>query len=74
MSLIRTVRLKDQDAKLPMPGAPGSFAPQGPFEVNIMDPLWSTCLADGSVVVDEPSPEPEAPEPAKTAAKKPAEG
>lgn len=69
MSLTRTVRLKDQDAKLPMPGAPGSFAPQGPFDVNIMDPLWSTCLADGSVVPDEPEPAS-----AKSAAKKPAEG
>ncbi len=74
MSLIRRVRLKDQDAKLPMPGAPGSFAPQGPFDVNVMDPLWSTCLADGSIVPVEPEPPVEPAQPTKPAAKKPAEG
>lgn len=66
MSLNRTVRLADPEAKLPIPGAPGSLAPKGPFEVSVIDPFWAACLSDGSVLLAEPEPEPPVPpKPAK---------
>lgn len=54
-----TVRLADPSLKLPMPGQPGVFAPEGPFPVSAVDMFWAQCLADGSVVpVSETPPSP----------------
>lgn len=44
------VRLADPLAKLPLPGAPGVYAPEGVFTVDPSTPYWSQAIADGSVV------------------------
>lgn len=66
--LIRKARLADQDAVLPTPGSPGLPAPKGVFEVHVLDPFWSVCIADGSVILveDEEPPEPSSKKPAKS--------
>lgn len=64
------VRLADPLATLPLPGAPGVYAPPGAFTVDPASPYWSQALADGSVI---PAPvEAEAADPAETAEAGPA--
>lgn len=57
MSLNVKVRLADPAARLPMPNNPGAFV-SGEIMICLIDPFWSQCLADGSLVRVDESPEP----------------
>lgn len=61
---LRSVVLADPSQHVPWPGSPGRLLPQRePFTISILNPVFATLLADGTLL---PAP---AAEPAKPAGK-----
>lgn len=57
MSLIKTVKLADPEARVPWPGVRGRFVPPEPFTVSTVDPFWSGLVADKTLIEVPAEPE-----------------